>query len=100
MDWKGIDRTGEELRSLGHRRAELVRAIREEEAAGRRDRCRELTEELGSISLQCQELLSRQHGMLAREFASPGADARAATRNLPTAGRGVPEDSILHHPEL
>lgn len=72
VDWEQVDRTGRELRELGHRRAELVRRIRDLEAAGRKERCVELTDELEAISLQCQELLSRQHGILAAAFPSPG----------------------------
>lgn len=86
MDWRQIDRTGEELRSLGHRRSELVHRIHAAAEAGRRDSCQELTDELEAVSMQCMELLSRQHGMLAAEFRSPGSDARDDTRHLPTSG--------------
>lgn len=80
MDWQAIERTGRELRTLGHRRRELVQRIRSELEAGNREEAETAAAELAGVSMQCMELLSRQHGFFEAEFTDRGWHVRG----LPT----------------
>lgn len=69
MNWEAIDQAGATLRSLGHRRSELVEAIQWAWERGEIPEAARLVTELGSVSRQCQEWLDRQFTELARGVA-------------------------------
>lgn len=81
MDRSQFDRIGRELRNLGHRRRELVEAALRELEAGNREEAARHAAALAAVTMQCMELMSRQHGILEGELSRVGTHA-----HLPTSG--------------
>lgn len=68
MEQKQLESIGENLRSLGHERRQVVEQIVEDAQAGS-GQARRLYQELDRISEQAIDLMERQRDLIRQEFA-------------------------------
>lgn len=72
MDREQLERLGDQLHGIGHRRRELAQRVLSEANEGDPLRSRELYQELSDVTGQAIELMQRQRDILRKEIGKIG----------------------------
>ncbi|MGE5579406.1 MAG: hypothetical protein ACM3WU_05100 [Bacillota bacterium] len=68
MDRHELERLGDQLHGIGHRRRELAQKVLAEATDGDPRRSRELYQELADVTTQAIELMQKQRDILRKEI--------------------------------
>jgi len=76
MDRHELERLGDHLHGIGHRRRELAQRVLEEVSDGDPRRSRELYQELADVTTQAIDLMQQQRDILRKEIGRIGSTER------------------------